>query len=282
MGSFTKGVAAGNRYAFGWFIDDNGFPLGSSTSAPSQGATGSPAVNLEGIKVAAPTSPEQETVPVTGDDELIEEFDFSPTTARSFVIEYATESLAFISAILGTNVVTWGEAKAAIMDIPNAPERNMGFIFQSRAKKRNVGVSGQKGWNGKVVPLASATPLGRASFDERGAATFRMQITPHLAGYDPFGLTILSSNYGAGGGRYIPFFSEYPLTLHTWRGTGAIPTFNTQHRVISVAKTPVYGNRILLTTSSVTPATPSLTLSGNPAGDAVLVSLHEFDQFNAA
>ena len=146
MGSFTKGLAAGNRLSFAWFIDDFGFPLGNSTSAPSQGATGAPAFNLEGIKTAAPTNPEREIVPVTGDDDLLAEFDFSPTTSRSFVIEYSVEDLSILAAILGTNIVTWGEAKIAMMDIVSPPDRNMGFIFQSRAKKRNLGVSGQKGW----------------------------------------------------------------------------------------------------------------------------------------
>ncbi len=283
MASFTKGLAAGNRLAFAWFIDDYGFPLGSSTSAPSQGATGSPAFNLEGIKTASPTIPEPEIVPVTGDDDLLAEFDFSATTARSFQIEYSVEDLNILSAILGTNVVTWGEAKVSMLDIPNPPERNIGLIFQSRAKKRNLGVSGQKGWNGTIIPLATLTPLGRASYDERGAAVFRMQVTPQQAQYDPVGITIAAANYGSSGGRYQTFFTENPITLHTWRGTGVVTQFTLQHRPITAAKTPVWSNRVAATTNSVSTTAPySATVSAAPAGAAAAASVYEFDLFVAA
>lgn len=277
MGSFTKAAASGVKHMFGWFIDDNGFPTGASPTPPSQGATGSGAFNLRGIKTAAPASPEPETTQSTGDDGLIAEFDYESIATRGFIAELAVVDMGINSTILNTTVRTVGELKMALEDIPNPIERNMGFIIQGRAKKQDLGVTGQKGWEGVILPLCTAMPLGRASYDERGAAIYRMKITPQLAGFDPMGLTISSAQDGSDGGRRYRFTSEYPIHLHTWRGSGAIATFNTQHRVISAAKTPVYGNRVLLTTSSVTPATPSVTLSGNPASGAVLASLYEFD-----
>jgi hypothetical protein len=278
MASFTKGAAAGNQRAFAWFIDDNGFPTGATNTAPSAGATGSGAFQIKGVKTASPTIPESDTVQVTGDDDLISEFSFASLTTRAFTVEYSVEDLTVVAAMLGTTLVTWGEVKVALLDIVSPPERNMGFIFQSRAKKQDSGVMGQAPWHGAIVPIATAEPLGRASFDERGAAVFRMRITPQIAGYDPFGVTIQSANYGTSGGRYATFLSEHPLHLMRHTGTGAIAEFTLDYQPISAAKTPVYANRVLQTTSSVSTSAPySYTTSGNPASGAAIVSVYEHE-----
>ena len=280
MATFNEYLAAGNAYAFGWFIDSNGFPLGSTASAPSQGAAGSAAFRIRGVKTASPTIPDTEKVPVSGDDSLLAEFNFGSIATRGFNIEYSIESLTMVGRLLNTTVQTWGEVRAALMDIPTPPDYNMGFILQSKAKKQDTGVQGQASWSGVIIPLATATPLGRATFEERGAAVFRYAVSPQTAGYDPFGITIASAVYGQGGasgGRYMPFTAEYPIVLQTWRGTGAIAQFTLDYQPVNATKTPVYVNRVIATTSSVVTTSPySVTVSANPAGAAAVVSIHEF------
>jgi hypothetical protein len=280
MATFNEHLAAGTAYAFGWFIDSNGFPTGGTSSAPSQGAAGSAAFRIRGIKSASPTIPDPERVPVTGDDTLLAEFQFASIATRGFNIEYSIESLTLLSRLLNTTIQTWGEARVALLDIPNPPDYNMGFILQGKAKKQDTGVAGQAAWSGIIMPLSTATPLGRSTFEERGAAVFRYSISPQIAGYDPFGITFGSAVYGQGGalgGRYMPFDSEYPVTLHTWRGTGALSTFTLDYQPVSAAKTPGYSNRVALSTSSVSTTAPySVTYGSTPAGAAAVVSVYEF------
>ena len=280
MTTFNEHLAAGTAYAFGWFIDSNGFPTGSTTSAPSQGAAGSAAFRIRGIKTASPTIPDTEKTPVTGDDTLLAEFQFGSIATRGFNVEYSIESLTLLGRLLNVTLQTWGEARVALLDVPTPPEYNMGFILQGKAKKQDTGVAGQTGWAGIVIPLATALPLGRATFEERGAAVFRLSVSPQVAGYDPFGITFGTAVYGQGGAsgaRYMPFDAENPVVLQTWRGTGALATFTNDYQPVSAAKTPVYVNRVLATTSSVVTTAPySTTLSAAPAGAAAIVSVHEF------
>jgi hypothetical protein len=277
MATFTEWIAAGYAYGFIYFIDSNGFATGGSPTAPAQGAAGSAALRIRAVKSAAPTIPDPETTQVTGDDDLEGEFQYPSIASRRFNIEYSVESHTRNATLLNVTSQVWGEITATPMDIPNPPDYNVGVILQSKAQKKNTGVEGQTGWSGVLVPLATATPLGRAGFDERGAAVFRMSIAPQKAGYDPFGITINDTTYSTTAARYLPFTSEYPIVLQAWRGTGAILQFTLDYQPISAVKTPVYVNRVLATTSSVITTSPySVDLSANPAGAAAIVALHEF------
>lgn len=276
MPVFQKALAVGNRLAFGWFIDDNGFMLGANTTAPANGLAGSGAFNLEGIKTAAPTQPDPDIVPVTGDDALLAEFSFDAIDARTFTAEFSVTDLTIISQITGVTVQTWGEVRAAIMDIPSAPERNMGFLFQSRAKKRDTGVVNQKGWHSKIIPLATATPLGRASFDERGAAVFRMSISPQTAGYDPLAFTIQTANYNTTGGRFFENTHENPIHIKAYRGDAAAVLFNLDYTPISAAKTYFAVRRVNVPVTTVSTANKTFSVGVAPALGAEGIVLYEF------
>lgn len=279
MASFTQKIQAGNAYAFGWFIDSFGFPTGATASAPSQGATGSGAFRIRGIKNASITIPTPEGVPVTGDDSLLGEFQFPSVEIRRFDIDFSVDDLDLLATLLNITLQTWGEARVALNDLDVPPEYNMGFILQSKAKKFDTGVQGQKGWGGTIVPLATASPLGRVAFEERGAAVFRYSISPQSAGYDPRGFTINTANYNvvSGGGRQQPFTAEYPLHLKTWRGTGAVTEFNLDFQPITAAKTPFYERRVAKTTSAVNTTTNTGSVSVAAAAGAELVSIYEFN-----
>lgn len=277
MASFTKAIAAGNAYAFIAFIDSNGFMIGSATTLPAQAAAGSAMTQLTGIKTAAPTVPERELVQVTGDDDLLGEFDFASLTTRSFVAEIATQDLELEAKLLGTTVQTVGEAKIGALDVDSPAELNVCLILQSRAKKYSTGSVGQKGWNGVIVPMATAQPLGRDGFNERGAAIFRLQITPQKASNFPWGITITTSNVGKTNPRFLPFNTEYPVTMHAHTGTGALSTFTLDYQPVSAAKTATYSARVAQTVSSVSTSSPySVTISGTPIGGAQLVTFYEF------
>lgn len=279
MATFTKSIAAGNTYAFMGFIDSNGFMVGSATTAPAGGAAGSPMIRITGIKTASPTVPEPEVVQVTGDDTLLGEFDFDSLTQRSFTIEVAVQDLATEALLQGTNVETVGEIKLGALDILNAAELNACLIIQSRAKKQDSGVVGQKGWNGVIIPIATVKPLGRDTFAERGPAVFRYFVTPQLAGNNPWGVTILDANAGTTGLRYRPFTSENPITMHAHTGNGALQSWTLDYQPVSAVKTALFGGRNVIAVSAVTTTAPYAvtTIATAPIGGLPLVTVYEFN-----
>lgn len=277
MPSFTKNIAAGNNYCYFGFIDNRGYLVGSATTAPAAGAAGSGMIRLQGIKVAAPTVPEPEVVQVTGDDTLLGEFSFDSIAQRAFIIEFAIQNLETEALLLGTNVETVGEIRLGVIDIIDAATLNGCMILQSRAQKQNPGVVGQAGWTGIILPLVTAKPLGRASFDERGPAVYRYQITPQIASNNPWGISILDANAGSAGVRYRPFNAENPITMHAHTGNGVLTAFTLDLQPINVAKTVTTATRVNAALASVQTATPfGMTLSGAPIGGAPMVTLYEF------
>lgn len=277
MTSFTKSATAGNTECWLGFLDSNGFLAGSSPTAPSQGAAGSAMVRLYGIKEAPVAVPEQDVVQVTGDDDLIAEFDFTNIGTRSFVAEFAVEDLNMVAQLQGTLVETVGEIKMTGLDVIAPAELNVCLILQSRAKKIDAGVRGQKGWAGVIIPVATAKPLGRNGFSERTPGVYRLQITPQTASNHPWGISILDANAGTSGQRFTVFTAENPITMHAHSGNGALSTFTLDYAPVSAAKTKVYSARVAQTTSSVSTSAPySVTITGTPIGAAQMITVYEY------
>lgn len=270
-----KLVAAGNRFTFGGFIDDNGYFIGASPTAPANGDT-SGAFQIDGIKEASPTIPESDIVGVTGEDGLIAEFDFEPIGNRRYIIQYAIEDMAILAAIMNVNIENIAGADSILMDVDSMPEYNLCFIHQSRAKTQDLGVRGQAAWDVQFVNLAAARPLGRQSFSERTAAAFRMSITPQLAGYNPWGITISGSGAGAEGGRYRKFQSEYPFYMEAFTGDGTADPITLQKTPVSASRFAIWANRVAVAVSAVTPATPSVTPGASIAAGARGILLYQF------
>lgn len=271
-----KSVAAGNKYAFMGFLDANGYLLGSSTSAPASGAAGSGMLRITGIKSAAVTIPDNDTVQVTGDDELLADFAFDSLNTRSFNVEAAVQDLTLESLLLNKTLETVAGGTVGYLDITDAPEYDATLIFQSRSKKQDAGTLGRKAWSGTMVLLATVKPLGRAGFDERGAALWRFSVTPQLSGYNPWGVTIQESSTPFMA-RYRPFSFDYPITMHRHTGNGVLTTFNLDYPPVDANSLSVFSRRVAAAVSSVSTASKTMTLGSAAANGAEMVTLYQFN-----
>lgn len=273
--SFTSQIAAGSTLAFLGFLDTDGFLTGGTPTAPSAG-TASGMARLRGIKAAPPTVPEPEFVQITGDDELIGEFDFDSVAQRGFIADFAVQNLEQEAYLLGTNVVTIGSVRYGAIDITNAPQRDCCLILQGRAKKQDSSNTGQKGYSGLIIPLASVKPLGRVSFTEREGAVYRLSITPQLASYNIWGTTVSDSVEGTTALRYQPFHADNPIHAVAFTGNNSATAFTLDYTPISAARTAAYANRVAATVSSISTSPKQATLSGAPATNARGVVFYEF------
>lgn len=274
----TRGIAAGTNNNFLGFYDDNGLLTGGTTAAPSAGvATGNPFDHILGVREASPTVGEPDEVVIDGDDIRLGSFDFESIASRGFIIDVAAFDLDQEAQLLGTNVETVGETRVGVLDIVDRVERNACIILQGRSKKQDVATKGFKAYSGVIIPLCTVIPLGRVSFGTRAAAAWRYKVTPQPASHRPWGITLAEATAGTTGATYMPITSDYPVHMHVFEGNGVATSWTVLHRPISVAKTPVYFNRSLGTTTSVTPGTKAVVTN---AGSGRLVIYYEFDQFN--
>lgn len=277
-------IASGSKYNQIFFYDSNGRLTGSTTSAPSTGATGSPAYHIKGWKTGSPTINEPDTEVITGDDTKLGEFTYDSIDARQFTVDVAIRDLTLLSRVIGVNLETLGEIRMSAMDTIDADIVNVGLIIQGPAKKYDSGSVGVAAWEGEMVPLATARFQGRVSYTEREGGVYRFSVAPQTADKKPWGISIQDSNVGTSGATYLPFSAENPIALHTFRGDNSTTAFTVQHVPISVAKTYavtriVGGGALEATVSTVNTSTKAVTLSAAPATNAEVHILYEFSSF---
>lgn len=277
MTASKKITASGASYLFYGFLNEHGYLQGNLPQEPASGAAGSGMGLLEGVKSASPVIPEPDTEQVTGDDGLISEYEYDSIDTRRFSVEMAIMDMDVDAAILGITLEQIAEIIFGALDIQNPPEYDMCYIIQSRAQKQSVGSKGRKAWSGQFIPLASSKPLNRAAFAERTGAVYNMSVTPQMAFYDAWGVTIQSSTIGTDALRYRPFSSEYPIHVKRFTGTGALSTFTLDYEPVSVAKTSVFVRRVPATVNSISAGSKTFTLASAPADGAEIVVVYQFN-----
>lgn len=266
-----KHAAAGNNYSFIVFLDSEGLPTGGTPTAPSNGAA-SGAYRVLGVKEVAVSIPAPEVVQATGDNTVIAEFQFDSTEQRTYEVTMAVGDLALESYFAGTNVETIAGGSFVLNDVDGAPARSIALIHQSNAVKQDTGLRGVQGWSGTLVPLATAKYLGRDSFSERTAGTYRLSVTPQTATNYPWGVSFSTAS-GKNSGRFIDFDSDYPYTMAAFRGDNAAVQWTLDYQPVNAASVGAWHYRTAVNVSSVVTTSPySVTLS-SAAGTGVKGSL---------
>jgi hypothetical protein len=277
MPGSNKGIAAGTNLNFLGLYDENNLLTGGTPTPPAAGvATGNPFAHIYGVKEAAPTVGTPDEVVITGDDVRLGSFDFDSIEGRAFDITMAAFNLQQQAMLLGVNVETIGEMKVSPYDIIDRVELNACLILQGRTKKQDIGLKGLKAYSGVFIPLCTIVPLGRDGFTERGAAAWRWHVTPQVASNHIWGVTLAEASAGTSGATYIAFTSDFPIHMQVIEGNASQTSWTVQQRPISVAKSPVYFNRSLGSTATVTPASKAIVTN---AGSGRGVIVYEFDQF---
>lgn len=277
MAGSYKSIAAGNQQAWLGFLDSTGFLLGGTTSAPATGATGSGMLRITGIKSAPVSIPERELVQVTGDDDLLGEFDFASLTSRGFMIEVAVQDLSLESKLLNTPVDSVAGGLMGYLDTNTTAEYDACLIFQSRSKKQDSGVVGKKAWSGYYIPLATVQPLGRGGFDERGAAIYRYMVTPQLSSKNAYGVTMVNGSGTEMSARFRPFSYDYPIYMHRWTGNASATAFSVDVTPVDTASVAIWDSAgAVKTVSSVSTSGKTVTVSAAPATNLGIVGVVQY------
>jgi len=259
-----RNTAAGFRHSWLGFIDVDGMLLGSTTSAPAAGSsTNGGMLKIRAVKRAPMTIPDPDSVIVTGDDgEIMHEYDFPSIATRGFVVEVAEEDLTFAGLLNNVPVTARAGGFWTVTDRINTPQYNVCGILQSRARDDVVGVLG---WTAAIFTSATARYLGRQEFNERTAALFRFFVRPNPGQNAPWGTSFVDSSGNLIQGRYIPFNNlAYPITMHAFKGSGAVAAFNVDRQPVSVAQSSAAVEKSDVNIASVTSVAPyQITLSSN-------------------
>lgn len=260
MAAPNRGISAGAQQSYLGFYDSDGLLTGGTPTAPAAGTqTGNPFTHILGIKEASPEVGEPDTEVITGDDIRLGEFDFESIATRRFTITVAAFNMQQEADLLGTNVETIAGFKMGALDVIDRVERDCCLILNSRTKKQDTGVYGQKAWSGILIPLATIIPLGRQTFSERTGAVYRFSVTPQVAGNNPWGITFSEALAGTEGLTYRPFSGDYPMHIHVFTGNGIITDWTLRHQPVDTAHTTAFMDKVERTVSAVSTTTYAAT-----------------------
>lgn len=276
--SFEQLIAMGVDLGFYGVVGSNGYLNGGSLVAPAAGnAAGSPMLRLKGIVGADPTVPEAEVIPVPGDNTNQGSFIVDSDASPAFTIEKSVFDMAVDALTQGTLVYQYGDIKLGVLQPADAGRPDMCWVLQSPVKRKDAGQEGRKGWSGYIIPLTSASPLGRDRFATRAVATDRIRVAVSKTSMLPDGLVLDDTNLGTTGGAMFPFTSDYPIYLQRWTGDGVATTFNLAFTPPSAEAVQVRINGVLqlLTTNyTVNISAKTMTFLVAPANNAAIVGVN--------
>lgn len=259
-------IAAGTQLAFLGLVDSQGFFLGSTSSTANAKSEGM--IRLTGIQTANPGPVEGEDVNVEGDDTGLGKIEFGPAETPSFIVNTGAFNLDLDAKLQGTLVETLGDIKIGVLQPNDASYPDVMMVIQSKSKSKDDGSDGTKAWSGYIIPIMTAQPLGRETFEGRTAAANRIKVTTQVASRKPWGVTILDANLGTTGAPLLPFTSDNPITMHVFKGDGATSTFTLDKTPVSQAKVIIHKETQLLTAGvdfTVNTSTRVVTISAGPS-----------------
>jgi hypothetical protein len=273
----NKHIAAGTQLAFLGLVDSQGFFLGKTASTAQNKSEGM--IRLSGIQTANPGPIEGEDVPVEGDDAVLGKFQFAAADTPSFIANTGVFDLTTDALLQGTSVESLGDIRIGVAQ-PNDPVyADACMIIQGKAKSFDDGNVGVSAWMGYIIPLLTAQPLGRETFEGRTAASNRVKVVTQAASRKPWGVTITTAVLGTTGAPLLPFTADNPLTMHYFRGNAAIDTVTLDFTPVSQAKVIIHKETQLLTAGvdfTVNTSTKVVTFTSPPAANTRCVILYEF------
>lgn len=261
----TQLTGAGNRFMQLGFNDPaDGMFIGGTGTAPAAGtSTDGGMIFLGGSKNANRSIPNPEFTQVTGEDgELLHQYDWNSIADRAFALEFVAEELAVYALLQNMPETTWLGGSFTYDDVIGAVVPNMTGILESRTKRVSDGIGR---WGGLIIPNGTVRVLGRAGFTERGAALFRLYMTPQPSSYNQMGYSIVDSDGQPKYARGIPFNNlAHPVTAHAFKGDGATAAFAVDKSPVAVANVQATLERVNASVLSVTSSSPyGITLSAN-------------------
>lgn len=273
-------IAAGFDRLEGHVLDTASIVAG--TGSITAGAAGAAGFRMVGVKTAEIAVPEPQAEPVTGDNAYLGGFIFPSNAVRAFTVEIAVNNMTNTGIFQQSNTINIGNSSVGFLDIVDPTYPTITLIGVSNAQSQASGTTGQGMFGGVIIPRCQIVPLGRGSFSERSAASFRARVVISASDGFPWGETFTTGVHGTLGATLVEWTDTYRKSFHRFTGTGAVTGFGPlQYTPASTSLSDVIVYQIDSVTGiptrkttgvTVDTASKMLTFSVAPAnGDKVVV-----------
>jgi hypothetical protein len=273
MGSTPIASGAGLRHVRLYETDANGIPDGDQSGSDGYGG-----IRMQGVKSFNANIPDVQTIRHSGDDRVFAQDSLPPTEMETATLTTGKTNLTLDAVLSNVLVRTFGDGK---MIGRGTDQQGFEPSFVVLAFRQAVGTdeddddtAGTRQYINTIYNLSRVVPKG-SNMAEGTADENSYNMTPTPRSQSPWGEAFDVDVDGYETAIKQVLILENPVMIERFTGNGAIVTFNTQQKPISVAKTTVYVNGVLATVSSVNPTARTLTLSVAPANNAKVVAIYE-------
>lgn len=267
MPGTTQGRAAGFAYAW-WQKSTSGVPtVLADLSAGAANATG--LNRLYAAQSADFAFPEDEVVPIEGDDDVDGQFLFPAIELINFTLTVGRTDHALTNAIQGTAAeimqTTW---ELNFLQPANRLFTDMFLLLTRRAQD---GASSAARYENFITPLATMSDLGTA-FQTRAAAAQNFKVAGNRVTKTFYGKTLTNNS------PVYRFYSNYPVMIDVWKENGVATTF-------AASKTPKTGGTHLgfswdgsgvPVTKAITKSSGSFTFTAG-TNNHYIIALYEWE-----
>lgn len=272
-------IAAGFEILEYHILDSAGYAAGA-TGTVTAGSTGAPAGRIKAVKTMDIQIVEPEDVDITGDDGYQGGFVFGPAGGPSFTIEVAINNLTNDGIFQGTEVENLGDISLGVEQPFDPVYPDVALLAVSRARSKDAGSDGVKGYTGVIIPKCTIIPLGRAGYNERGEAVYRYKVKANTSDADPWGKTYRTSVQGTTGAVIRPWTAENRVTIHRHTGNSSATTFDLEQTPASSSialKVIIFKDGLQVTSGpTVDTANKRITYSAMSSLTSKLVTFYEY------
>jgi hypothetical protein len=274
---FNDYIASGVELVMFGCLDSSGNLAGGTAVAPAAGdVAGSPMLECKGVASADLSVPNPDTVTIPGSDVTQGQFIYAPEDPPAFDLETGVFMLGLQALAQKTKLLVRGGFTQGVLQPNTFLLQDMVWIFQSPAKKKDIGLAGLGAWSHMMLPVAQAYPRGRNGFTTRGAAADQYRVIGNPADKMCDGTPINRTLFGTDGAALVPGTNDYPFYYHRWTGDGVLDTFEALRLPIDD------GDQVFITvngvnTTAFTLSDYEITFTAPPALNAVIIAMIGFD-----
>jgi hypothetical protein len=217
-------IGAGYKAIYVGRVNANGYMSGNISAEASNGQL-LRMTRLRGAQTFPVSIPDDERVPVPGDDEILVTHTFASGELPSGVMGLAVHNMDFDALAQGTLVEPIGDLRAGAMVPTGRVNSTLCFFMMREAKKYEGNIKGTAAWEWLLVPSCEATPLG-VEWQTRTFQPYNYGIAISKSSRAPYGATYTEGLRGTTEMALEPIDADYPGEIYGGFGDGATTSFN--------------------------------------------------------
>lgn len=239
--AYEARIAAGFRRIYYGINNSSGILIGNTlTGATSGDATGHSLLRLDGAQTISASIPENERVPVLGDDKPMVQFSFPGGELPGGILEMARRDPTFDALCQGKLEEVLGDLNITSYGAPG-DQPDMCLLLMREAKKWEGSTKGVGAWENIFIPSCTISPL-LADVTQRQHSPYRYGIAINNSARKPWGATFTTGLNGVTEDSIIHADGDYPVMVHTWQGNGVLSAFNLLYTPYTTAKVYAFFN----------------------------------------